>query len=561
MKKLFNPSVKTISTLKTVLIILVILGYVLLFSPLFSLFGRQAIIFYIFPTIIVAFVGGHWWGLVAGLLYAPLNLFLSNLVNTNLIDYHGRQFFWLFYLFFPVVGFALGGFRTGKDQLKKRLALRAEIGDALHQAEGIYRQIVENAIDAIMLIDLDGKITYVNEQTIKMHGFSREELVGKSFQFLGVEGEQEKTEQIFSVIISGNSTPVTFERMVRHKDSSVFHVAVNISLVTDSIGEPIYVQCMARHITQRKLVEEALMASEAILKKAQKLAHVGNWEWHLDDNAFWISEELCRIYGLPENDKFHEVHSFIQNTTHPDDLDKVRKAMRSFRSGHSAEQGISYRITQPNGEIRWVKTSAEETKSVDIDGNPTILLGMVQDITEQVGVEENLLHLATHDPLTGLPNRSLFYDRLNHAIARAKRDHTSLAILFLDLDSFKDVNDTFGHLAGDKLLKDVAERLQECVRESDTVARMSGDEFTIILENVEKRENTQIAVENIIAKLSKPYRVSGQKTSLSASIGVALFPEDTEDADEILQKADQAMYAVKNNPKKKKWYQFYEDIE
>jgi diguanylate cyclase (GGDEF)-like protein/PAS domain S-box-containing protein len=317
---------------------------------------------------------------------------------------------------------------------------------------------------------------------------------------------------------------------------------------------------MAREITARKLVEEELKASEASLKKAQQLAHVGNWEWHLDDNAFWISEELSRIYGLAEDDKYHEIYNFLQNTTHPGDLDKVRRTMRYFRSGQNPEQGVAYRIQRPQGEIRWVRISAAETKSVDVDGKPSILIGMAQDITEQVEVEENLQHLATHDSLTGLPNRALFYDRLNHAIARAIRDQVSLAILFLDVDDFKLVNDTYGHLVGDKLLREVAERLKACVRVSDTVARMGGDEFTIILENVGKRVNTQTAVDNIVAVLSQPFDMEECKTFFSASIGVALFPEDAEETHEILQKADQAMYAAKNDPFKEKWYRYYQDF-
>jgi diguanylate cyclase (GGDEF)-like protein/PAS domain S-box-containing protein len=578
MKKRVDPFYETISSRKAVLIGLVFLGYVLLFFPLFAFADRQAVVFYLFPTIIIALKYGRWWGLAAGLLYAPINRFLFTLVNASLIDYQGSRSFWFTYLIFPIIGFLLGYLREEKiqleekqtqeqageeerDQREERPIYRETVEVASQQDESMYKHIVESAIGAVQIMDLDGKISYVNERTVDMHGFSREELIGQSVQFLTAEGEQDNTEEMFKLILAGKTSPVLYERMVRHKDGSVFPVEVTISLVTNTTGEPLYIQSIAREITARKLVEEALKASEASLKKSQQLAHVGNWEWHLDDNAFWISEEFCRIYGLLENDRFHEVHSFLQKTTLPDDLDKVRRAMRYFRSGQHPEQGIAYRIERPDGEIRWVKISAAETKSVDVDGRPTILIGMVQDVTEQVKVEENLQHLATHDSLTELPNRALFYDRLNHAIVRAKRDQTSLAILFIDIDGFKIVNDTYGHLAGDKLLKDVAERLQSCVRGSDTVARMGGDEFTVILENVEKRENTETAINSIISALSEPYRVDGRKTTISACIGVALFPDDAEQAHEVLQKADQAMYAAKNDPDKKKWYRFYQDFK
>jgi diguanylate cyclase (GGDEF)-like protein/PAS domain S-box-containing protein len=560
MTKRIGPLIETLSSRKTALISLVFLGYVLLFFPLFIFADRQVVVFYLFPTMIIAWRCGRWWGLFAGLMYAPLNRLLFVFVDAPLIDYQGIRNFWFTYLVFPITGYVLGCFVEEKDRRLEKLDHRELVEDILAQDESMYKHIVESAIDAVQIIDLNGKITYVNERTVDMHGFSRQELVGQSIRFLTAEGEKDNTEEMFKIILSGRSSPVNYERMVRHKDGSVFPVEVNLSLVTDAAGTPLYIQSMASEITARKLVEEALKASEASLKKAQQLAHVGNWEWHLDDNAFWISEELCRIYGLPEDDKFHEVYGFLQNTTHPNDLDMVRRTMRYFRSGQNPEQGVAYRIQRPDGEIRWVRISAAETKSVDVDGKPSILIGMAQDITEQVQVEENLQHLATHDSLTGLPNRALFYDRLDHAIARAKRDRISLAVLFLDVDDFKMVNDTYGHLAGDKLLKDVAERLQSCVRTSDTVARMGGDEFTIIFENVGNRNNAQIAIDNIIAVLSAPYNIEGRSTSSSASIGVALFPEDAQEAHEILQKADQAMYAAKNAPDKEQWYQYYQDF-
>jgi diguanylate cyclase (GGDEF)-like protein/PAS domain S-box-containing protein len=560
MKKRIDPVIEITSSRKIAFIGVVFLLYILLFFPLFSFADRQVVVFYLLPTVLIAWRCGRWWGLLAGLLYAPINRFLFIFVNTSLIDYQGSRNFWFTYLIFPIVGYVLGYLVEEKDPGPESFDLQEPLEEVFDRDESLYKHIVESAIDAVQIIGLDGKITYVNERTVDMHGFSRQELLGQSIHFLTAEGEQDSTEEMFKIVLSGKSSPVNYERMVRHKDGSVFPVEVNISLVADEIGTPLYIQCMSREITSRKLVEEALKASEATLKKAQQLAHVGNWEWHLDDNAFWISEELCRIYGLSENDKFHEIYGFLQDTTHPNDLDMVRRTMRYFRSGQNPEQGIAYRIQRPDGEIRWVRTSAAETKSVDVDGKPSILIGMVQDITGQVEVEENLQHLATHDSLTGLPNRALFYDRLDHAITRAKRDQTSLAILFLDIDDFKKVNDTYGHLTGDKLLKDVAERLKRCIRGSDTIARMGGDEFTIILENVRTRENTQIAVDSIISALSEPFIMEGLTTYFSASIGVALFPADADEAHELLQKADQAMYAAKNDPDKDQWYQYFQDF-
>ena len=174
-------------------------------------------------------------------------------------------------------------------------------------------------------------------------------------------------------------------------------------------------------------------------------------------------------------------------------------------------------------------------------------------------------HLAYHDNLTGLPNRQLFYDRLNHAVAHAKRHGYLLGVFFLDLDGFKQINDSLGHEIGDLLLKEVAQRLQGCVRESDTVARLSGDEFTVILENISRKQDAATIAEKILKKLSEPIVLDGNEPIISTSIGISLFPNDGNDTKTLLKQADTAMYRVKCN--EKNHYRFYnesmdsEDIE
>lgn len=162
---------------------------------------------------------------------------------------------------------------------------------------------------------------------------------------------------------------------------------------------------------------------------------------------------------------------------------------------------------------------------------------------------EQFLHLAHHDTLTGLPNRILFYDRLNQAITRARRAKESFAVLFLDLDGFKLINDTFGHDVGDALLREAAKRIVACVRDSDTVARMGGDEFTVVLSNVRTPNSKNRVAKKIVEALARPFVLNGKDCSVSVSIGIALYPDNGKTAEQLVKLADAAMYLAKNSGK------------
>jgi diguanylate cyclase (GGDEF)-like protein/PAS domain S-box-containing protein len=201
--------------------------------------------------------------------------------------------------------------------------------------------------------------------------------------------------------------------------------------------------------------------------------------------------------------------------------------------------------------------SMELSASEMVLTNQRFFIGIIRDITERKQAEEKIAHLAHHDYLTGLPNRALFLDRLQRAISLARRGQYRAAVLYLDLDGFKQINDTLGHAAGDRLLQEVAQRLKDSVRSSDTVARVGGDEFTFVLNNVGERENVSITAERVIKALSRPVDLCGTSCQVGASLGISLFPDDSEEAESLLHEADEAMYAVKQNGKNA--FRFYQD--
>ncbi|MGM0564300.1 MAG: diguanylate cyclase domain-containing protein [Pseudomonadota bacterium] len=229
----------------------------------------------------------------------------------------------------------------------------------------------------------------------------------------------------------------------------------------------------------------------------------------------------------------------ITDYMHPDDLAVTQQSIQRVMGGQS-HTDFRNRYLHKDGRIVHILWSARWSEE---DG---VRIGVARDVTALRQAEEELHFLAHHDPLTGLTNRSLFYDRLDLALRMAHRYQNGLALLFLDIDDFKVINDTHGHAAGDRVLCVIARRLKSCVRDTDTVARMGGDEFTILLTDIQSREAVLAKVDDILAAMKKPLDAEfGDINMPSCSIGLACYPEDGEDADTLMNHADVVMYRVK----------------
>jgi diguanylate cyclase (GGDEF)-like protein/PAS domain S-box-containing protein len=222
--------------------------------------------------------------------------------------------------------------------------------------------------------------------------------------------------------------------------------------------------------------------------------------------------------------------------------------LRYLQTGEGRVLGVRGRevtAMRKNGELFPLELSASEMSL----GGQRYFIGIIRDITERKEAEKRITYLAHHDYLTGLPNRALFMDRLERALLLAKRNQYKEALLFLDLDEFKRVNDTLGHDSGDMLLQEAAKRLNKVTRASDTAARLGGDEFAVILNNVKEKEEAAIVAKKIIAEVSAPFDLKGQRCEVGCSVGIALFPDDSEDSASLLRHADEAMYRSKQRGK------------
>ncbi|MCQ8103375.1 EAL domain-containing protein [Methylomonas sp. SURF-2] len=290
-------------------------------------------------------------------------------------------------------------------------------------------------------------------------------------------------------------------------------------------------------ITAIKQTELALLRSEANLNRAQAVAKIGSWRLDLKQGRLEWSAETFRIFGLPPDTPVD--YRLFLSRVHPDDSDQVNNAWQAALKG--APYHLEHRIVV-NGDIRWVEERAE--LEFDADGNCLAGVGTVQDITERKQALARIERLANYDPLTGLPNRAQLQDRVRYAVSLAKRAQGSLALMFLDLDRFKDINDTLGHSVGDALLIKLAKRLRQLLREEDTVTRLGGDEFILLLPGVDARGAAFLA-QKLQEAIAEPYAIEQHNLSLTASIGIALYPGDGEDLETLSKSADAAMYSAK----------------
>ncbi|OZB36578.1 MAG: hypothetical protein B7X35_06430 [Halothiobacillus sp. 14-56-357] len=277
------------------------------------------------------------------------------------------------------------------------------------------------------------------------------------------------------------------------------------------------------------------------LVEAQRIAHIGSWECDLRTGELIWSDELYRILAL-DPQAAGPTHTQLQSRVHPDDRRILTEACQRLEQ-EGTPFHLELRLLLPGDEIKYVRQSGEQL--TDDEEVALKIIGTLQDITAQKQAQAAVERLAHYDTLTQLPNRALFFDRLRMALIKSKRNKTALALFYMDLDGFKQVNDSLGHRAGDLLLIAVADRLTQTVRASDTVARLGRDEFTVILPDLRRPEDAVKVAENIIQSIGQPFKIQGREVEIGISIGIAQCPEKRLTEDELIQLADQAMYEAK----------------
>ncbi len=334
--------------------------------------------------------------------------------------------------------------------------------------------------------------------------------------------------------------------------------------------------------------ESDIRFGESLALQSEQISEIGSFLYDESEKCYLYTSPGCaRIYGMSEQEYIEEVETGEDDLSdvHELDLERLRNAYEHYyNTGEDCR--VEFRIFRQDGEIRWIRELdvALEMK----EGHVSLTRGVMQDITEQKNIElelraakedleilvaartgelaetvsrledeiderrkvsAELEFLANHDPLTGLPSLRLCKDRLERALVEARRNRSIVAVMFLDLDGFKAINDTYGHEFGDSVLRASANRIRAELRETDTVARIGGDEFLVILSGVPDLLVVERIAASLVHQLSQPIRIEPHEVVVSASIGVALYPDDASDSDELIRVADKAMYLVKNSGK------------
>ena len=385
-------------------------------------------------------------------------------------------------------------------------------------------------------------LTYVNSAFERMTGYAAAEAIGRNCRFLqGEDREQPGLAKVRAALQGG--VPVRTLLRNYRKDGTAFWNELSIYPLADADLDVAYFVGVQRDVSALIASEEALRATMEREKLALSFARVGTFEWEIRSGRMINSEMHLKLLGLSDHSRelpFPEFRACI----HADDCPIFDDAVRLCVAGHD-DFDLEYRVVWPDGTLHWLHTKGNVMN--DAAGVPHRMLCLSQEITERKQADEQVRFIAHHDALTGLPNRTLMRDRLQQALGVAKRNRLRVALLFIDLDHFKDVNDSLGHHAGDELLQSVASRLRGCVRETDTVCRQSGDEFVVILPSIRDSNEAAHVASKVCDALSQPHRIQEHDIYAPPSIGVALYPDDGQVIDFLLRSADTAMYLAKGN--------------
>lgn len=426
-------------------------------------------------------------------------------------------------------------------------SLRNQLIESLTRSERRFRALFRNSLDAIGFWSHDHHLQYANQAYLNMIGYEQHELAGLNYQVFTPPGWEE-VDQIIAEQVEERGYSDAFEKEIRHRDGRIIPISIRASALHNGQGKVTGSWVIIRDISHYKAAQNQLEHSQQLLKLTNRMARVGGWEFNPQTEVFALTDEAYRILAIPRAFNLN-ISSLSKLFDLPSQRELVSKIKETLRNASPTDFDVQLDGFEPE---RWLKVTAERT--LDSAGQP-YLIGALQDISEfkarQQSLEQdrdNYQQMAFHDPLTQLPNRLLLEDRFRQLIYRADRNQTYVAVIVIDLDNFKLVNDQLGHPAGDALLKSIASRLRRSVRQSDTVARLGGDEF-IVLAALSSAEEGQTVANKLFHELQQPINWEGKPLNSQCSMGLAVYPSMGNTFDALYEAADRAMYKAKADGK------------
>jgi diguanylate cyclase (GGDEF)-like protein/PAS domain S-box-containing protein len=420
---------------------------------------------------------------------------------------------------------------------------RKRIEDALREARDLFRSIFDHAPIGVAMVSLEGRYLQVNRSLCEILGYSEEMLQALTWQEITHPDDLAASSAYARRIVEGEFPRYHLETRFLHAKGHTVWASLSVALVRDAEGEPLYFVSQIQDVTERKKFDTFLKESEERFRSLVQYSSDIITVLEADGTVRYVSPAVERVTGYKPEEQV-ETNAF--GSIHPDDKERALATFATVLKEPGLHPPLAFRVPHKDGSWRYLEHVVN-----NLLDDPAVRGVVVNswDLTEREALVEQLSYQAFHDPLTGLPNRALFMDRLEHALTRVNRRGSKVAVLFTDLDNFKVINDSLGHKAGDQLLISVAERLQAGLRPEDTAARLGGDEFTILVEDIASvGEVVQIA-ERIANILQPPFALEEQEVFATLSIGIALNSASQEQPADLLRHADLAMYRAKNKGK------------
>lgn len=423
------------------------------------------------------------------------------------------------------------------------LAERDQSQVALRESEAELRATFEDAAVGIVHIALPERgLIRVNEAFCRIMGYRRDELLVRTMGDITYPDDRRIGAEQFTKLLSGEISTFRMDKRYVRKDGDIIWARASISLVHVPGTAPFAVS-VVEDVTKATLGALAHRDAEHRLELAIAIAKLGFWEWDVVNDQVYLSPMWKEQLGYQDG----ELESIPEEATSrlsPEDLDRVRDYTTRYFAQPGPEFSIDYRLRHRDGHYRWF--AARATPLTDDADKVVKLIGTQLDITHLKESEQRVREAALHDPLTGLPNRALIFEYGEHLLAAARRSHGRGALLFIDLDRFKQINDLYGHEIGDRLLQEVAMRLIACTRLEDLVGRLGGDEFVIIVPHHDHRpDHATVVAQHVLDSIGQPFRIDALELSVSPSIGITYYPEHGTEIDALIHAADLAMYQAK----------------
>ena len=448
-----------------------------------------------------------------------------------------------------VIEVELLGFAT---MLNGRPAIAGSMVDVSPQRRAeeqmrLFEHTVQSSHELISITDLNDRFTFVNDAFLAAYGYERDEIIGQHLSI--IDSARTPLDTRRAIAVGAREGGWSGELYNRRRDGSEFPIALTTSQIRDTSGQVIGLVGIARDISEKVRAEEALRKSEEHYRSLIENASDAITILRADGTIEYNAPSVERLLGYKAEKSIGvNFYEFV----HPDDVTRARDAVQRAAVSTSTIDPVEFRLRHRDSTWRTVETIG---RRIDDENGNVRILANCRDITDRKLAELRAEYQAFHDTLTDLPNRALFTDRVSQAVLLARRSSKRLAVLFLDLDHFKYINDTLGHSAGDALLHQVSARLRDALRQADTVARLGGDEFTILVPQIFDEKQIERVASKVLEVLAEPFVVHDRELFVTASIGIAVFPDDGDDVETLLKNSDSAMYRAKDLGRNN--FQFY----